>query len=441
VVVGARVAPGPRRLIAVLGSAAAVAALIALAVPGGAAQVVAGVREWLLTKDPWLRGIDEFQPLFRHPDGPAGGVHRFFGAVGFAAPLAVPLAALGARAAGRGRAAAFLWVTAAVGVLALHQARFGRVFVAFLAASAALGLAWLAGRLAPRGRLASIAPLGVAIALALIDPRVRAAAAAEDDVLPDAAIEAAFDLRARPAGPAPGVLAPWDLGNAFLVVAGRPVVATGFGPYPDPAAYWEGVKAYTVSEAELLPWLAGRRVGWVVAGAVNLFGRVSIPGAPIPFAASGFSPRWLAEVPSAPLLIGGSGVPALGVRHLEHLRPVFASTRTVGGIDGPLPVLWTYEVVPGAQLNGRTAPGERVVLEVPLEEHGRPHTWRAFANAGADGHWSMTVPLPTDLATPTVITRMGLLRVGGGPAHPIRIAEAAARTGATVDFESPAAKP
>jgi hypothetical protein len=441
VLVGARVAPGPRRLAAVLGSAAALAAAIALAVPGGAAQVVAGIREWLLTTDPWLRGIDEFQPLFRHPAGPAGGVNRFFGAAGFAAPLFLPLAALGARGAGRGKAAAFTWVTVALAVLALHQSRFGRVFAPFLAASITLGLAWLAGRFAPRGRLRALAPLAVAVALALLDARVRGAAGAEDDALPDSAIEGALDLRARTAGPAPGVLAPWDLGNAYLVVAGRPVVATGFGPYPDPSAYWEGVQAYKVSEAELLPWLAGRRVGWVVAGAANLFGRVATRDAPVPFAATGFSPAWLSQIPSAPLLIGGSGVPALGVRHLERLLPVFASTRTVGGIDGPLPVLWTYEVVTGARLTGRAHPGARVVLEIPLEEHGHPHTWRAFADAGGDGRWSMTVPLPTDLAAPTVVTRTGRLRVAGAAAGAVEIPEAAVRSGAEIALEPAPATP
>jgi dolichyl-diphosphooligosaccharide--protein glycosyltransferase len=440
VLAGGRTAPGSRRLVAMLACAGAVAGLAAVAAPLAGAQAMAGIREWLLTGDPWLRGIDEFQPLLRNPAGPAGGVNRFLGAAGFAAPLLLPLAFLGARPAGGARASAFLWATLALAMLTLLQSRFGRLFIPFLAAAAGLGLTWLVTRVAPRARLAASVPVAAALGVALLDPQVRASAGAPDD-LPDAAREAAFDLRARAPGPAPGVLAPWDLGNQFLVLAGRPVVATGFGPYPDPSAYWEGVKAFTVGEQELLPWLNGRRVGWVVAGAANLFARVKARDAPIPFAGRGFSPQWLKEVASAPLLIGGSGVPALGVRHFGHLLPVFASTRTVVGIDAPLPVLWTYEVVPGARLSGRASPGARVVLEVPLTEHGRRHTWRAFADAGADGHWTMTVPLPTDLATPTITTGRGTLRLAGGRDLPVRIQEAAVRAGSAVDAEALLATP
>ncbi|MCK7518866.1 MAG: hypothetical protein MZV64_14640 [Ignavibacteriales bacterium] len=119
--------------------------------------------------------------------------------------------------------------------------------------------------------------------------------------------------------------------------------------------------------------------------------------------------------------------------------PVFASTRTVGGIDDPLPVLWTYEVVAGARLEGRAAPGTRAVLEIPLAEHGRPHVWRAFADAGADGRWSLVVPVPTDLATATIATG-GAPRVGDAPASPISVPEAMVRAGAVVYALAPMAK-
>jgi asparagine N-glycosylation enzyme membrane subunit Stt3 len=431
-VLGTRLAPGRRRGLAVLGGVGAAAVAVAVAAPAGAAQAAAGLREWLFKADPWLRGIDEFQPLLADLRGPAAGVTRFFGAIGFAAPVLVPLAALGALRAGRARAAAFVWLAVALAALTLLQARFGRVFIPFLAVSAALALAWAGARLPWRWRAARHLALAASLTVAALDPRVRAAAgpAASDE--PDAAVEAAFDLRARTPGPAPGVLAPWDLGNAFLVVGHRPVVATGFGPYPDAAAYWESVRAYTVPEAELLPWLAGRRVGWVVAGAANLFGRVTSPGAAIPFEGRGYSLAWLKRVPSAPLLVGGSGVPELGIRHFERLRPVFASTRAVKGIDRPPPVLWTYEVVAGARLSGTAPPGARVVLEIPLLEHGRRHTWRAFTDAGEDGGWTLVVPLPTGAATGAITTGPGSLRVGAGPPAPVRIPEAAVRSGDSV---------
>ncbi len=428
--VGMRLVPGRRRVAAVVAGLAALAALGAAAAPQGLGQAVAGMREWVLKADPWLRGIDEFQSLLTLPGGPLVGVTRYFGLVGLAAPLALPLAWWAVGTTSPARAAGALWLASALGGLTLLQVRFGRVFTPFLALATGLALAWLADRLRPAGRLAPLAPL--VASLVLLDPTARAAMGIARDPVPNAMVEAARQLRDRPAGPNPGVLAPWDLANEVLVLADRPVVSTGFGPYPDPAAYWETVQAYTVGEEALLPWLAGRRLGWVVAGAANLFGRVRSADALIPFAAGEFDPRWLKGTPSAPLLIGGSGVPALGVRHFSRLMPIFAATRTVVGLKTPLPVIWLYEVVAGAEVTGRAPAGARAVLEIPLREHGRPHTWRAWAEAGPDGRWQMRVPLPTDLAMPTIQTSAGRLRVGDGPAVPVDIAEATVREGGAV---------
>lgn len=430
--VGARVAPGRRRVGAVAAGLVVLALLGAVVVPQGVGQAVAGVREWLLKSDPWLRAIDEFQPLFAGPGGRTAGVIRFFGIAGLATPLVLPLAWWAVRAASPARAAGFLWLATVLAGLTLLQVRFGRVFVPFLALAAGLALAWMAARLRPTGRLASLAP--VIASLALLDPAVRAAPGTTLDPVPNAMVEAARELRGRPAGPNPGVMTPWDLANEVLVLADRPVVVTGFGPYPDPAAYWETVKAYTVGEEELLPWLAGRRVGWVVAGAANLFGRVRSADALIPFAAGEFDPRWLQGAPSAPLLIGGSGVPALGVRHFGRLMPTFAATRTVGGLKSPLPVIWLYEVVAGAELAGRAPAGSRVVLEIPLKEHGRPHTWRAWADADPDGRWRMRVPLPTDLTATTITTGPATCKVVGQPPRLVQIGEAAVRAGAATEL-------
>jgi hypothetical protein len=73
-----------------------------------------------------------------------------------------------------------------------------------------------------------------------------------------------------------------------------------------------------------------------------------------------------------------------------------------------------------------------VVLEVPLREQGRPHTWRAWTETGPDGRWRMRVPLPTDLSTPTIQTSAGQLRVGAGTARPLEVAEATVRAGGII---------
>ena len=156
---------------------------------------------------------------------------------------------------------------------------------------------------------------------------------------------------------------------------------------------------------------------------------VTSAAAAIPFEKRGYNLAWLASAPSAPLLIAGSGVPALSVRHAEHLLARFAATRTVVGIERTIPVLWGYERVAGARLAGQAPPGARVVLEIPLTAHGRAHTWRAWADAGPDGRWALTVPLPTGLATASVTTAEGRLLVPGAPPAAQQVPEAAVRAG------------
>lgn len=427
-----RMKPGARRAAVVLVTPLVIATVAALAYPTGAIQAGAAIREWLFKSDPWLASIDEFQPLLFGPDGPVFGVNRFLGVAGFAAPLAIAIGAAAVLRLSRARGLAFLWLTTSLALLTLLQCRFGRVFVPFLAASGGLALALGAGYAARWSRFAGALPVVAALGLAVLDPRVRGSLGLDTDPVPDASIEAAFDLRQREPGPSPGVLAPWDLGNAFLVISDRPVVATGFGPYPDPDAYYESILAFTWRERELLPWLEKRRVGWVVCGAANFFGRVPGRTAAIPFSGRALSQEWMSEVASSPLLLGGTGLPSLGVPHFEHLEPVFASTRTVRGIDGALPVLWTYQVVAGARIHGRSPAGIRVVLEIPLEEHGRVHPWRAFTTAGPDGRWELTIPLSTDLAG-AISTGPGRLLAGSAPPRPVSIPQTAVHAGLEVE--------
>lgn len=434
-VLASRVAPSRARRLALFGLLG-VAALAAVAVvlPALAAEGRAGLVGWLLRRDPWLARVDEFQPMWRsRPLATAAEVRRYLGSPGLLLPLAVPVALAALAPAGPRRALGVAWLCLATFGLALLQLRFGRVAAPWLGVAIGLALAWGAGRLAAWPRRAAVLPLAAVGLLVAADPRLTAVPLRPADPIIDGAVEAGLDLAGWPADPAsPGVLAPWDLGNAALVAGGRPVVANGFGSYPDPRAFEEAEEAFRLPEAGLLELARRRRVGVVFAGAANLFGRVVGQGSAIPFEGKGYSAGWLRAVPSAPLLIGGSGVPALGVRHFEHLLPRFASTRGVTGIERPVPVLWGYELVAGARLEGRAAPGARAVLEIPLLEHGRSHTWRAFADAGADGRWAMTVPLPTDLATPTVRTAAGRLRVGEEPARPQAVPGAAVRAGRAV---------
>jgi Archaeal glycosylation protein B long peripheral domain len=427
---------GGRRLVLLVLLASGALAAVLLAAPELGRQGLAGLRGWLLHEDPWLAQVDEFQPMWHgRLTATAATVDRYLGLPGLLLPLALPFAAASLARTGWRRSLGTAWLALSICGLALIQVRFCRVAAPFIGVALALALAYFAARLGsrlgPGSRLAAGLPLVATLALAAVDPKLVVRLTHPVEVKPNEAVELALDLRHWPIDPAaPGVLAPWDLGNHVLVLAGRPVVADGFGSYPCALAFEDSERAYRVAEPELLAMARARRVGVVVAGAANLFGRVRGPGSgTIPFSGRGFNADWLRAVPSAPLLVGGSGVPALGLKHDEHLMPRFASTQAVVGIDHPPPVLWGYEIVPGARLEGTAGKGEPVVLEVPLEEHGRTHTWRALAVAGPDGRWSLTVPLPTNLATSTVRTAEGRLRLGQGPARPQEVPEEAIRAG------------
>jgi hypothetical protein len=109
--------------------------------------------------------------------------------------------------------------------------------------------------------------------------------------------------------------------------------------------------------------------------------------------------------------------------------PRFASAQLVDGFAFPLPALWAYERVPGARLRGRAEPGARVVVELPFVERGRPHVYRAWGVAGANGRFEIVVPLPTGLARPTLRTAaVAAARARGAPVA-VAIPEEAVRAG------------
>jgi hypothetical protein len=142
----------------------------------------------------------------------------------------------------------------------------------------------------------------------------------------------------------------------------------------------------------------------------------------------------MASVPLSPLLIAGSAVPGWNVPHLPHLLPRFASRGVVSGLAFRLPFVWTYERVAGATVRGRAGPGVRVVAELPFTEHGRPHTYKAWTDAGADGRWELVLPFPSGYRAPTVASAAAwTARAGGGPAATFVVPEEAVRAGAAVD--------
>ena len=423
------------RVVAMVAGVAALALACAVACPGAARELASGLQGWLLRHDPWLASVEEFRPPWAGGRGFVGGLTFLLGAPGVAAPAVVLVGGAWAVRRTGARGLAFAALSVATLALTLLQVRFGRVFAFFLAVNTALVLeagAWLALRSARRPRALALATGAAGLLVVAADPRLLAMTRQpEPRPLPAEAAAGLALRRPAPAAPedAPGVIAHWGHGHTIALLSQRPVVVNGFGTYLDEPAFWDVAGLASMEPAAFDAWMARRRVGYLVYGAAYVG-----PGA---FAASprGFllAPDRMRALPMSPVVIAGSGVPEAGVPHLPHLMPIFASEQITPGLAFALPALWGYERVAGARLVGTSAPGARVVVELPFVERRRPHVYRAWADAGADGRWQAIVPLPTGLARTSLRSSdLAAVRAGAGAALRLSIPEDAVRHGATI---------
>ncbi len=441
----ARAAQGPARRAALLvGGALALAALSALAAPEAAAQTRRAIGGWLLRGDPWISAIGESRSLWRSA-GPQGAWREALSELGLG-PLRLLLALAGAfvsARAARGRGLTFAAFLAASVALSVAQYRFARVAAPLLSAAGGVALASVL-RLRPlaRGKLSTLAralpPLGAAL-LSLSEPAVREELRVPRPAPAYPTVQAAFDLRSAPArASGEGVLAWWDLGHHFEVLGRHPVLVNPFGPYLDETSYQAARGALALDPERLDSLMRERDLGYLVAGAFSSFRHVPGPGGRAVFEEKDGRRRldreYLRAVPTSALILGGTGIPALGVPHSAHLFPRFASQQLVGGLTVELPVLWAFERVPGASLRGRAAAGARVVAALDFKENGRPHRWTAWADAGPDGAWAMVVPFPSGYSSPTVSSAQQW-RIAAGNAEPteLEIPEASVREGKVIE--------
>jgi hypothetical protein len=414
-----------RRLVRLGGVAAVSLALLFLAAPALAGEVVTGLRGWLLRRDPWLAHVQEFQPV-----ASVAEVTELFAWIGLLAPVLVIGAVVAAREQGA-RAALFGLTAAAYGLLTLLQSRFGRVFGPLLAAAAGLALAGLARAARRPGPRRWAWAGGGALLLLLPDPRVYHRLLGDRPMPPSPAIEVAIQLPPPRGGEdAPGVLAQWDLGNEVLTIAHRPVVANGFGSYSDPVAFEELDAAFTMDEAPLVAWMDRRRLGWMIAGPGEAVPRAIAGKRRFPFVDGRLDLDALAATPGAASLLGGAGVPERAIPHLGRLRPVAATTTAFAGLRFHLPVLWVFQRVEGAVLEGRAAPGVRVTCRIGLAVHGVDHAWRGWTDAGPDGRFALRVPVPTGWQGGGIATGdRCLLEAGGAAVGEVPIPERAVHAG------------
>ena len=220
--------------------------------------------------------------------------------------------------------------------------------------------------------MAGAAAAALITLLSLSDPEIRASLRWREARDPSALEAASLFLRDLDAAPSDtsGVLTKWDYGHTVLSVAGRPVVAAGFGPWPGEQGFREVMSALQGDEPSLVELMQRRRLDFLVTGLYAFLPSVHVadPDADPPF---WVSPRdgqveinldFFAERPLSPLILGGTGLSAAGVAHAAHLRPRFVSPQRIPGLGGaPIFEFWVYERVAGARLRGTAPAGARVV--------------------------------------------------------------------------------
>lgn len=430
---------------------------LGLAAPVAGNDVAAGLREWLAGGDPWLAGIDEFQPLLTswalwRPE-PQRALYDFNALPGLLAPLVLPLGLWRAWRARPVVGACFAAWTLCLAALALNQNRFAQVLSPSYAVCLALALSFAAEALARWMRGWTAAPraggmLAVAVAaLCLLDPAIRhelrwhpprGLTALESVSL--ALAEQAWD----PTEEAPGVLARWTAGPALLRLGGRPVLTAGFGPYTGEPAFRAAEGFMRGSEPQLLELMERRRLSWVVTGmeAPLPASGDALDSPQKPFVLDSSRGRvvasrsYFASRPLAPLILGGGGLPELGIPHVGRLMPRFVSPQKARGLGFPLHRLWLYERVRGARLVGRAPPGARVEAGTTLWVYGAPSPWTAWGYADAGGRFELVVPLPNRIRTPALASAAGFaIRIDGVPTRHISVSESDVRNGTRLDLD------
>ena len=399
--------PGRRTRRAILASGifALVAAVALATLPALGQEVVAAIGGWLLHRDPWLAVVEEFQPLSRLPTDPPGltaAVRFVFGVSGLILPLTFVVAVQEARRVSTSRALAFGWFTATLVLLTVISVRFGRVAAPL--AAVATSLAFAAAAHGVRSRtMQRILPPTLATALLLLgaawpvgmDRSRFASYEASRHAARSAAREMHFSGRAV-AGEHVGVLAPWSWGHEMSVVASRPVVTNGFGSYVDARAFADVEEAYGGDEDRLVDVMDSRDLG-VAMGGFLLLGSLKRPtvGTLLVGDPASWLPEFLEGHALAGLLFVGSGMPDRSVPHLSRLLPRFCSEQAAEGLAVAVPLVCTFDRVQGARLRGVAEPGSRVLGQIDLTLRGITTRYRAWADAGLDGRWSMRLALPS----------------------------------------------
>jgi dolichyl-diphosphooligosaccharide--protein glycosyltransferase len=400
-----------------LARAAAVAVALGLALLAlpQAREGLARAHDFMTQEDTWTSRVAENLPLFTAQGAwqRAAGEGRM-GGFAYLLPF-VPLAfAAAARRPGRearGRLL-FAW-TLVFGALAWDQVRYANEWAAAGCVGLALMLSGLRDALRRRGlppRAATAAALAVGAALlapaftrffvpfgaptlAALTGRTpggdRALLTVEGTQLRFAERVAAlsppetscWEQEARPAA---GVLSHPTLGHVLHYTARRATPADPFGPYGVREHYLDAMRFLsTEDEAEAVAIAERLRTPWVVTSEEGWSGA--------PASIAGRLQREDGGARDAQPHLGRFRLLSEGPRGGVPLSIVFESAVA----RGPFYKLWA--VVPGALLEVRAAPGERVEARLPLQTPiGRQLVFRAGATAEPDGIARLRVPYPSE---------------------------------------------
>jgi len=392
-------------------------------------------------QDPWLAAIAEFQPLIRTGESvDLSGLWTALSGHALLVPIVAGAAVWLTRRDARRWGQFAIWMVLAF-ALAQQQMRFARVAHIVLAVGVAGLVHAVAQTHAAGGRLVAVAIAGLVLVGGTGNRKLWTPSAESTSAIEEAA--AFLDHRDSAPGGTDGVLATWDHGHFLSWGAGRPVGPTGFGTFLDGDAYAATEAAWRGSAANLDALLVTRRMSHAVLGAATFLQRVSPPEGGSPFirqadGTGALNSDYFAALPVAATILGGSGLGDGRAEHLPRLRPVHASTATVGGLPFAVPVLFVFERVPGAHLRGQAEPGAPVLFKVVLDVRGAPLRWIARATAGPDGAWALSVPVATGVESGGIRTpEAAALRVGNEPVRAVEIPLAAVRQGLVIRLESP----
>jgi dolichyl-diphosphooligosaccharide--protein glycosyltransferase len=218
-----------------------------------------------------------------------------------------------------------------------------------------------------------------------------------------------------------GVMAPWSLGHMLQYVARRPTVTDNFGDDVGAKNFALEQRFWGSPEPEASRMLERLRVRYVLAARRDAIDPTLAPDAIYRslFARDGSELRPPDEADAR--------APAAG-----RYRLLFESDRLPPGEPVP-PLYKVFEFVRGARIEGQSAPGTRLRLELPLRTNrNRKILYRASTRADSDGRFAFRVPY-ANRGGPDSIEVAALYELTCGPERAgVAVDETQVRRGARV---------